>query len=338
MVATGEGARPPASHRAVFRYHPTFGYAFRERVRVWQVPTHPSAPIHLIATNSVGARCTREPRESRDPASARVLIVGCSSAAGDGVSNRDRFSERLEAALPGVEAHNYALSGSGYDQQLLVHREFEALIQPDVLLVSPSLACIGRNLLSERLHRDAMTGGSIRVPKPYFTLDDRGELMLHHVPVPKPSLQPVADPRFAPRPMTFGSRMRRLIRSAVGRPGPGYLMSVYDDDGAIGYRLGQALLRRLLDESSARLKLLAPMPDLAYATHRDATNHHAFFQEVASASGAEFVDVAAFFRPLSEANARACFFPHDGHYTHDGHDVIARGLADVLRSRGIGRS
>ena len=337
MVTTTDAGRPPASHRAVFRYHATFGYSFRERVRVWQVPTDPAAPIHLVATNSVGARCTREPRGPRDTSSARVLVIGCSSAAGDGVSNRDRFSDILEQVLPGVEAHNYALSGSGHDQQLLVHREFANVIRPDVLLVCPSLACIGRNLLSERLHRDAMTGGSIRVPKPYFTLDDRGELVLHHVPVPKPALRPVADPRFAPRPATFGSRVRRLIRAAVGRSGPGYRMTIYDDEHALGYRLAQSLLRQVINESQAPLKLLAPLPDLAYATHQDATNHHAFFRTIASEAGAEFVDVAAFFRPLSDEDARACFFPHDGHYTHAGHDLIARRLADVLTSRGVGR-
>lgn len=336
MVTTTEAARPPASHRAVFRYHPTFGYSFRERVRVWQVPTHPSAPIHLVATNSLGARCTREPREPRDPSTVRVLIVGCSSAAGDGVSNRDRFSDILEQTMPGIEAHNYALSGSGHDQQLLVHREFAGVIRPDVLLLCPSLACIGRNLLTERLHRDAMTGGSIRVPKPYFTLDDRHELVLHHVPVPKPVLRPVIDPRFAPRPVTLGTRVRRLIRTAVGRPAPGYRMTIYDDDSSLAYRLGHTLLRQVLKESQAPLKLLAPLPDLAYATHHDATNHHAFFRSIASDVGAEFIDVAAFFRPQSDADAHACFFPHDGHYTHAGHDVIARGLAGVLRSRGVG--
>lgn len=337
MVRTTEAARPPASHRAVFRYHPTFGYCFRERVRVWQVPTHPSAPIHLVATNSVGARCTREPHEPRDESTVRVLIVGCSSAAGDGVSNRDRFSEILEQAFPGVEAHNYALSGSGHDQQLLVHREFANVVRPDVLLLCPSLACIGRNLLTERLHRDPMTGGSIRVPKPYFTLDNGGDLVLHHVPVPKPALHPVVDPRFAPRPVTFGTRVRRLIRSVTRQPLPAHRMAIYDDDGAMGYRLGQKLLGQVMTESHATLKLLAPLPDLAYATDRDATNHHAFFRTVASDAGAEFVDVAAFFRPLSDADTHACFFPHDGHYTHAGHDVIARGLAGVLRSRGIGR-
>jgi hypothetical protein len=327
--------RPPSGHRAVFRYHPTFGYSFRDRVRVWQVPTDRSAPIHLIATNSVGARCIREPRERRSAAATRVLIVGCSSAAGDGVSNRDRFSEVLEGLVPGVEVHNYALSGSGHDQQLLVHREFADVIHPDVLLVCPSLACIGRNLLSERLHRDAMTGGSIRVPKPYFTLDEQGELVLHQVPVPKPSLRPVSDPRFTPRPVTFASRVRTFIRSAVGGRASSYRMPIYDDDRALGYRLGQALLRQMIKESHAQLKLVAPMPDLAYATEPDATNHHAFFRSVAAEAGADYVDVAKFFRPLPAAQTRACFFPHDGHYTRAGHEVIARGLAGALRSRGV---
>lgn len=321
----------------MFKYHPRFGYAFRERVRVWQVPTHPSAPIHLVATNSVGARCTREPFAPRSASTIRLLVIGCSSAAGDGVSNGDRFSDLLEDALPEAEAHNYALSGSGHDQQLLVHREFAEIVGPDVLLVCPSLACIGRNLLTERLHRDSMTGGSILVPKPYFTLDGSGALVPHHVPVPKPSLRPVADSRFAPRPRTVGGRLRSVVRSVLRRSGASQRLTIYDDPTDIGYRLGQALVRQLVTESTARVKLLAPLPDLTYASDPGATNHHAFFRSIAEETGAEFVDVASFFRPLSATDARACFFPHDGHYTRAGHEVIASGLADVLRSRSIDR-
>ena len=52
------------SHRAAFRYHPRFGYFFRPNLRLWQLPQHERAPLYLISTNSVGARCYREPHKS----------------------------------------------------------------------------------------------------------------------------------------------------------------------------------------------------------------------------------------------------------------------------------
>ena len=302
---------------------------------MWQVPHHPAAPLYLIRTNSVGARSVREP--GAETPAARVMVLGCSLATGDGVSNQDRFSEHLERELPGVEAHNYALSGSAHDQQMLIHREFHDRVKPDVLVLAGSIGCIGRNLLHARLHRDTMTGGSILVPKPYFTLE-HDALVEHHIPVPKPSPQAHADARFdvaraAPR---FGGA-RRIVRTLLRRNVSAHLHPAYDDASKEVYRLGFALLASTIRESRARLKLLAPLPDFAYATRRDATNHHAFYASLAAQTGATFVDVATFFAGLSDAQARTCFFQHDGHYTPEGHAVIARGLAGVLRRHGLVR-
>src|SRR5205814_834940 len=119
------------------------------------------------------------------------------------------------------------LSGSGHDQQLLIHREFAGRIRPDVLVVCPSLNCIGRNLLAERLHRDNMMGGSIVVPKPYFTLDHDGALLSHQIPVPKPLPKPQGDHRFDRRPSpSVVARMRTTLGRMVGRES-GYLNPIY---------------------------------------------------------------------------------------------------------------
>ena len=147
------------SHRATFRYHPRFGYFFRPNLRLWQLPHHETAPFYLISTNSVGARCYREPEPNIDDCGIKILFIGDSLAAGDSVSNRERFTDVLEQLLPGAESHNYGLSGTGHDQQLLIHREFAPLIDPDVLVLCPAIGCIGRNLLTDRLHYDPLTGG-----------------------------------------------------------------------------------------------------------------------------------------------------------------------------------
>ena len=65
------------------------------------------------------------------------MFVGCSYTAGDGVSNNERFSDLLETIAADVQCHNYALSGSGQDQQTLIHKHFVPRIKPDVLILSP---------------------------------------------------------------------------------------------------------------------------------------------------------------------------------------------------------
>ena len=42
---------------------------------------------------------------------------GDSFTAADGVSNRQRYSDLLEARLPGIEVYNFGLPGTGTDQQ-----------------------------------------------------------------------------------------------------------------------------------------------------------------------------------------------------------------------------
>ena len=322
------------SHRAAFRYHPRFGYFFRPNLRLWQLPQHERAPLYLISTNSLGARCYREPETNIDGRGIKILFIGDSLAVGDNVSNRERFTDVLEQLLPGAESHNYGLSGSGHDQQLLIHREFSPLIDPDVLVLCPAIGCIGRNLLTDRLHYDPMTGGAIRVPRPYFTLDTDGSLVSHNVPVPKPALKTFPDPRFEATRPNWQRRIKDAIKSMILRQEPPYLYHIYDDPQATGYRLGQALLREILRESAASLKVLAPLPDFSYVTRPDAINHHSFFSSVAEAGGAHFIDVSRFFQQLSEREKKQGFFPHDAHYTRSGHEVIATGLAATLRALG----
>lgn len=318
------------SHRASFRYHPQFGFFFRNNIRLWQISQHDFGALHLIATNSVGARCTREPA-ARTPGAVRVLFIGDSLTAGDLVSNRERFTEVLEEMIPGVESHNYALPGSAHDQQLLIHRAFAPIIDPDVLVLCPAISVLGRNLLTNRLHYDAASGGAIRVPRPYFTLDGNGALVSHNLPVPKPSLRIVSDPRFPMAKATIGRRVKELIKSKILKQQPPYLFRLYDDPQGAAYRLGHALLTTILRESRARVKLLAAQPDQNYVTRADATNHRTFFASVAESAGVPWIDVAEFFKGLPAEDIQRSFFPHDRHYTRAGHRVIARGFADVLR-------
>jgi hypothetical protein len=65
---------------------------------------------YVIETNSVGARCFHEPTDT--PSGYRkILFVGCSFTAGDGVANPSRFTDLLGTRFQHLHVHNYGLTG-----------------------------------------------------------------------------------------------------------------------------------------------------------------------------------------------------------------------------------
>jgi hypothetical protein len=318
-------------HRATYKYHQTWGFWYRPHLY-----TRVLGPdgAYLLRTNSLGARCDREP-DSSPTARCAALIVGCSFAAGDGVSNDVRFSDRLERLDHGLACHNYALSGSGHDQQLLIHRTFAPALRPDVLIVAPVVGCIVRNLAASKVSYDPFTRQLVARAKPYFTLEE-GTLRLHNSPVPH-AVTAVADAVPSPD-------RRARLRAAL----PGWMLTAwraarleyrrrlerylveYDDPGGGAYRLTHAILRHLLDESSAAHKLLVPLPGREYVTTARRPNYLPLYRDVAAATGAVCVDVLPSFRSSPRAERARFFLPYDGHYSPEGHRVVAETLARAL--------
>jgi hypothetical protein len=258
-----------------------------------------------------------------------VLVVGCSFAAGDGVANETRFSDQLERLLPGVECHNYAVSGSGHDQQYLIHRRFAPLVRPDVLVVAPVVACIVRNLATSKASYDPFTGRVMALPKPYFVYEN-GALSLRNSPVPRIS-PPVDDPA-KPASLRPPHILARLRRRLAGWAEP--YLAEYDEPDGLPYRLARDILCRLLEESAATVKVLAPLPGREYIMTGRRPNYLPLYQDVAARTCARSVDVLAAFRRVSVARQRALLLEHDGHYSSEGHRVVAEALASAVARDG----
>ena len=158
-------------YRPIFKYNSIWGYWFRENF-YGRVPSMGLFHnYHTIQTNSVGARTTND-INLLEKDKKKIMFVGCSYTAGDGVSNKDRFSDIIEETIGDIRTHNYALPGSGNDQQHLIHNYFAPLINPDVLVLSPYVGCIGRNILKSRPTLDPLTNFIVQRPKPYFKIEN----------------------------------------------------------------------------------------------------------------------------------------------------------------------
>lgn len=168
-------------NRALFEYHPTVGYKF--------IPGLKSRVQHegggyLVKTNNLGFRSDIDFQFKKSD-KKRVLVFGDSFTAGDGVSNKFRYTDLLEHSLPNTEIYNFGLPGSGTDQQYLLFQEYAQQFEHDLLIISVLVENIRRVNASYRYFLDA-TNEVMVWQKPFFEINN-GDLVLKNTPVnPKP--------------------------------------------------------------------------------------------------------------------------------------------------------
>ncbi len=329
--------------RNIFEYHPVLGYRFIPQMTARV--SHESGG-YLIHCNQAGFRCDHEAAAAKPAGHFRVLLFGDSYTAGDGVSNGQRYGDRLEAALPNTEVLNFGLPGSGTDQQYLAFREFCRDMAYDLLLICPLVENLRRNITTSRITLQGTDGRYVRRPKPYFSLE-AGRLTLHNTPVPR-QVEPVDNPyadviaatssgksalrrtlsRLARPVFDRYPRFRGLVQRLRGICDP----IEYEDPGHPAWLLMKAILLNWARESTAPV-VLAPLPTPGHIyRHLRCDGYRARFAELASEPGLEVVDIVPGFWRLSPRQRRACQFPTDPHLTARGHQVVADALVPCVRS------
>jgi hypothetical protein len=269
-----------------------------------------------------------------------VLLFGDSYAAGEGVSNRFRFGDLLERRHRGLEVLNFALPGSGTDQQLLAFREFAGDLTYDLLLLCPMYENVRRNLETHRLTQSAADGRLVWRAKPYFDLEgDR--LVLRHRPVPK-EVRPASDAPAAPE--ADGRAALRRAGATLDRHLPGFLAwsrrlrgvawpPDYEDPASRGWRTLRAILAAFASESRAPV-LLCPLPTFGHVRKElRADGPRRRFAELATEIGAELVDVLPALWAHPPRERRAARFPTDDHPTRLGHRMLAEAIEPALARR-----
>ncbi len=136
----------------------------------------------FVEINSLGLR-DREIGYQKGPQTTRILFLGDSMTAGMQVPLQDTFVKVLESGLNESgsrewEAINGAVNAFGTDNELIFYRLEGQKYQPDVVVLAMYLANDIYNNHRELELRLSGTGH-----KPYFTLDEDGQLSLHNFPV-----------------------------------------------------------------------------------------------------------------------------------------------------------
>jgi carbamoyltransferase len=320
--------------RSVNQYHPRIGYTYIPGIKS-RVP-HESGG-YLIRTNGSGFRCDREFAPHKPPGTRRVLLLGDSMTAGDGVSNGERFGDVLEELMPGVETFNYGMPGTGPDQQYLIWQEFVRGVEHDLLVISVYVENIVRVPAWFRVYYDHR-GNSVIHAKPYFTLDD-GRLELHHVPVPKePRTKESLDPSEAEhvdwglahptlRKVVKALGLRDLVVKLAGfQPVPDY-----DSPDNPRWRLMRAVLEEWIHASPAPV-LLVPIPMFTHVEGvSDPTSYLARVRELAAAAGCALHDPLPDLMKHTPEERRDFRFKVDVHFTPAGHRAFAESLREPIQ-------
>lgn len=321
--------------RPIFEYHPVVGYRFVPGVKA-RVPHEGGG--YLLRANAAGFRSEQEFTPARPPGTYRVLLFGDSFTAGDGVSNRDRYGDLLQAGIPGLQVFNFGLPGSGTDQQYLAWREMGREMEHDLLVLAVQVENIRR--VAARLRMFEAEGRQVVLAKPYFTLEDDGALSLHGVPVPREPLRPEELPADQLKHLDRGGD-HALVRKVVNKLGVKDVVQsltryqplpAYDRADHPDWRLMRAILSRWIAESAAPV-LIVPVPLYQYVEETSSpAGYQRRFRELAADTGAMLHDPLPDFHRLPRAERRGLRFATDIHPTPAWHRVMADSLAPRIQA------
>lgn len=314
---------------------PLIGYRYIPGTRM-SLP-RPGGGRYDFVVNGAGIRSDREFTTEKPAGTTRIIVLGDSMAAGQFVSNTQRFSELLERSRPGLEVINLALEGSGTDQQVLLYEHVGLKYEHDLVLLLPFLQNIRRNLANAREAIDPTTGGIVLRPKPRFELE--GDRLVLHPPAEAAVTVNTTD---APPSATV------RLKSAISRmPGADALKKVgyavmpwepfpeYRDPNSAGWRLMAAIVRHLKQLAGDRPVAVAPVFYSNYVRYRMATNYWDRFASLSAIPGVHPINILPHFKQLG-ADAIRCFQdPYDMHFSGDGHLVLADAVAAELVTQGL---
>lgn len=342
-----------STHRMVMRYDPEIGHLFVPNLKA-RIPSERGG--YLVRTNAQGFRSDAEFAPRRSGGRPRIIFFGDSFTAGDGCENGERFTDLLAERL-GAETFNYAVSGTGTDQQLLIFRKFAREVEADLAVLCIWVENIERIRQTHRLSIERTSGRLVRVPKPWFALEGASEgmeeLRLRGVPVPRE--RPAADPA-AGAPGGMKSRLREAYRAnpgllRLGRevqerfPGlwrgmlRGSGVTPYEDylsPGTPGWRLMRAIVETFAREIAPRPLLIVPIPEHRYYLRGAEPLYQPLFESLAAPErGVHVTDVTKPLTALSFDDRKRLAFERDPHFSPFGHDQVAELLAGEIERRGL---
>ncbi|HLB31368.1 MAG TPA: SGNH/GDSL hydrolase family protein [Gammaproteobacteria bacterium] len=268
-----------------------------------------------------------------------IVLLGDSFTFGLGVNEGESFTDYLALADPDTEYLNFGVPGYSTDQEYLLQQEVASNFRPEIYLL---MLYLGNDLVDNMLSVPLQ----VQQEKPLYRLTDDDKLILANVPVPSDEVTRAHGSvtlesivygdalAQAQNPLGQWLRTNRLLERILPPPHlrTAELQAVLEDRLIEQKRLQIALLRAMSEDATAHggKLVLALLPGMSYVTSPGSPS--ALFQDhvrlfmisSAAANHLTSIDVAGSMRELYEAGGdHDWFFPNEGHYTPDGHRIVA---------------
>lgn len=340
-----QSMKAPLDCKPYVQHHPVLGYGYIPGVEM-TLPS-PGGGSYRIQINADGIRSNRAYSREKPAGVRRILVFGDSFAAGQYVSNEQRFSEILERRNEGLEVINFGLEGTGTDQQLLVFRELGRAYEHDLVLLLPFLQNIRRNMADYRESFDPRTQARVLVPKPRFALEE-DKLVLKNVPV-SVERRPVgsgsdeaqwktdAQPGWKAGVRAFANRMAETLRLKslaysliTHEPFPEYA-----DPRGPEWTLMDAIIKEFARLAGEKPLVIVPLFYASYVRYRLAQNYWERFRSLADGQRIVAFDALPHFKQMGAAAVKCFFEPFDCHFSPQGHLVLAGFLETELKKAGF---
>lgn len=347
----------PIWQRQFLTYHPVIGWWFIPNLKA-MIPHDDN--FYLLRTNSLGMRSNRDYPLPRPEGRRRIILLGDSYTAGDGVSNDERYSDRLEQLHPHLDVLNFGLPGSGTDQQFLVYKTLAKPFEADAYIFAILVENVLRNQQKYRPGWEPQTDFVVCRPKPYFTFEDN-HLFLHNQPVPleERSMQELQDQgtesrkvadslarRFVRRVLPFGLRwtiyrirQRSNFLSSSYRYSSAQPYSGYESEDSYGWQLLRRILEQFFEHVADKPVFVIPLPTYHFFVANASSTYvpilsapiylERFMNLDDKARNIFVVDVLPYFLQLPLDERQRCC-GDDPHYTTLAHAVIARAISDAI--------
>ncbi|NJM71699.1 MAG: SGNH/GDSL hydrolase family protein [Scytonema sp. RU_4_4] len=250
------------THRTLLRYDEQLGHLYVPNLTM-RIPY--SEKPYFVSTNKQGFRSNIDYIHQKTIDQPRIVFLGDSYVAGDGVANEKRFSD-IVATEFSVDSYNFGLSGSGVDQQYLIYKNIASSYEHDLVVIAPHITNILRNSLDKRVAIDGYTGCKIAIPKPFFTLENEN-LILHNIPVPK-EREFVLDNTGSTRLFEPNPRLKQLFNTYIPQKLKARLLRLQWSKELDGYQsenhpkwlLMKRLLAEIINLAGKKHILLVPLP------------------------------------------------------------------------------
>ncbi len=309
------------SYRQIFTHNPLIGHKYINNLKTIIVGEIEDQMLdYTLIADKFGYRNENlELDQGQSKIHVDNLFIGCSFTAGDGVSNKSRFSDILG------NSYNAGISGTDIIQQYLISKDCSEFIEPKRVIFSPYIGCVVRNFMKKRQIDNLVS--SHLWHKPYPEIKD-GEMILHNIPVPKPHLEYTSNTEEINQTSFFKQLIRKLSNKGYSSDMNKNIEKAYSSPDQ--FKVTQSCFEKAKSLFPNSTCFIAPIPNWDFLKHANKDLKflvQQFYLSICKTSRMKYIDILN----CMLAGEYNQYFYIEGHLNASGHIKLADVFAKEFR-------